>query len=237
MARHTIERDSFSAYLNRMFSPVFDVHDKHQVHVSHGRGRWGAPIKHALFLLTPLRRATGFAFPKSILPKSTAGNWLEEVLLQAGVDPKVDVWITNCVKHWISPDIQSSLSSTTPEERFELFDNGLHGGKTKLLNLLAREQRDVIMKEIAAVNPRIVILVGGTALKVVEGKRIDAVIKLSKAIKPVTLERLNPLLPTMETRLGIDMPAAVTRRLKSMRTGLMTESPQVAIMRLRSWWI
>ncbi len=52
-----------------------------------------------------------------------------------------DVWITNCVKHWISPDIQSSLSSTTPEERFELFDNGLHGGKTKLLNLLAREQR------------------------------------------------------------------------------------------------
>ncbi len=45
---------------------VFDVHDKHQVHVSHGRGRWGAPIKHALFLLTPLRRATGFAFPKVI---------------------------------------------------------------------------------------------------------------------------------------------------------------------------
>ncbi|KAL0050248.1 hypothetical protein WJX82_007200 [Trebouxia sp. C0006] len=229
MARHTIERDSFSAYLNRMFSPVFDVHDKHQVHVSHGRGRWGAPIKHALFLLTPLRRATGFAFPK-VIGESPSKDSNDKCCGK-------DVWITNCVKHWISPDIQSSLSSTTPEERFELFDNGLHGGKTKLLNLLAREQRDVIMKEIAAVNPRIVILVGGTALKVVEGKRIDAVIKLSKAIKPVTLERLNPLLPTMETRLGIDMPAAVTRRLKSMRTGLMTESPQVAIMRLRSWWI
>ena len=57
--------------------------------------------------------------------------------------------------------------------------------------------------------------------------------KRSKAITLVTLERLNPLLPTMATRLVMDMRAAVTRRLKSTRTGLMTESPQVAIMHLR----
>ena len=35
-------------------SQVFDVHDKHQVHVSHGRERWGAPIMVSMsFLADP----------------------------------------------------------------------------------------------------------------------------------------------------------------------------------------